>query len=370
MKRDILLSVVVACAASIVAADLPPANPFADARFYVSPKWRDQVESVAAAHPEKAARLRSLSSQPVALWIDSVEAVKNVPRWLDEARGQLAVLVLYDLPNRDCAANSSSGDLGADGEPRYRSEVVDPIAAQLRARSEQRVAIIVEPDSLANLATNANVGKCAESDALYRRSIAYAISTLALPNVSLYLDAGHAGWLGWDANRAKIAAIWKDVLDQAGGAHKIRGFATNVSGYGVLRGDDGHRLDPSNPAPDELTYIEKLSGDLAKVGITDKSFIVDTSRNGRPGVRKKAGDWCNIEGAGLGERPRAAPAPRVDAYFWIKVPGESDGTSDTNAQRFDKACASEDSARNAPEAGQFFPAYLVGLAERANPPLS
>jgi cellulose 1,4-beta-cellobiosidase len=370
MRREIVIATLLGAVAAF--AEPPPsANPFEGARFFVSPKWVSQVESAAAAHPDKAAMLRPLTQQPVALWIDTADDVRTeLPQWLDAARGQLAVLVLYDLPNRDCAANASAGELGAGDEARYRSEVIDPLAAQLRAHSSQRVAIVVEPDSLPNLATNANVKKCAESDALYRRSIAYAISTLALPNVSLYLDAGHAGWLGWDANRAKIAAIWKDVLDQAGGAHKIRGFATNVSGYGVLRGDDGRRLDPSNPAPDELTYIEKLSGDLAKVGITDKSFIVDTSRNGRPGVRKKAGDWCNIEGAGLGERPRAAPAPRVDAYFWIKVPGESDGTSDTNAQRFDKACASEDSARNAPEAGQFFPAYLVGLAERANPPLS
>ena len=183
--------------------------------------------------------------------------------------------------------------------------------------------------------------KCAESDAIYRGSIAYAISALSMPHVSLYLDAGHSGWLGWDAHRAKIAAIFKDVLDRAGGAQKIRGFATNVSGYGVLRGDDGRRLEPSNPCPDELTYVEKLSGDLAKVGITGKGFVIDTSRNGRAGIRSKSGHWCNIKGAGLGERPRASPAPNVDAYFWIKVPGESDGTSDPKAPGFDATCASE-----------------------------
>jgi cellulose 1,4-beta-cellobiosidase len=370
MKRDLLLAVFVACAASIVAADLPPANPFADARFYVSPKWREQVESVAVAHPDQAARIRPLSAQPVALWIDSVDAAKNaVPRWLDDARGQLAVLVLYDLPNRDCAANSSAGDLGADGEARYRAEVVDPLAAQLRARSGQRVAIIVEPDSLANLATNANVAKCAESDALYRRSIAYAISALALPNTALYLDAGHAGWLGWDANRVKIAGIFRDVLDRAGGPAKIRGFATNVSSYGVLRGT-GTSSEPGNASLDELSYVEKLAGDLAKVGITGKAFVIDTSRNGRAGVRTKPGDWCNVSGAGLGERPRAAPAPNVDAYFWIKVPGESDGTSDPNAERFDAACAAPSAARDAPQAGAFFPAYFLALVENADPPVN
>ena len=89
----------------------------------------------------------------------------------------------------------------------------------------------------------------------------------------------------------------------------------------------------------------------------------------RAGIRSKSGHWCNLEGAGLGERPRAAPAPKVDAYFWIKVPGESDGTSDPKAPRFDATCASPDSARDAPEAGTFFPAYFVKLVEHANPPV-
>jgi cellulose 1,4-beta-cellobiosidase len=366
MKRELLLALLVACATEARASD----NPFEGARFYVGADWRQQVESAASA-PEQAARVRAVASQPVALWISSSEQAKSaVPQWLDAARGQLAVLVLYDLPNRDCAAAASAGEFGAGDEARYRTEVVDPVAAQLRAHADQRVAIVIEPDSLANLVTNEKVAKCAESADLYRRSVAYAVSTLAMPNVSLYLDAGHAGWLGWDPHRAKFAEIVKDVLDRAGGAQKIRGFATNVSGYGVLRGDDGRRLEPSNPCPDELTYVEKLSADLAKAGITDKHFLIDTSRNGRAGIRSKSAHWCNLKGAGLGERPRAAPAPNVDAYFWIKVPGESDGTSDQSAPRFDPVCASEDAAPGAPEAGRFFPAYLIGLVERANPPVN
>jgi cellulose 1,4-beta-cellobiosidase len=91
---------------------------------------------------------------------------------------------------------------------------------------------ILEPDSLPNLATNLNVPKCAVSDQVYRRSIAYAMSKLTQPNVTIYLDAAHAGWLGWQGNTQKIAAIFKDVLAQAGGADKVRGFATNISNCG------------------------------------------------------------------------------------------------------------------------------------------
>lgn len=58
--------------------------------------------------------------------------------------------MLFDLPNRDCAAKASAGELTVQhhGEARYRSDFIDPIAAAFGARAGQRVAVLVEPDSL------------------------------------------------------------------------------------------------------------------------------------------------------------------------------------------------------------------------------
>jgi len=56
-------------------------------------------------------------------------------------------------------------------------------------------------------------------------------------------------------------------------------------------------------------------------------------------------------------------------FFWLKVPGESDGTSDTSSPRFDFHCRSQDSVVPAPEAGQWFADYFVSLCENAKPPL-
>jgi cellulose 1,4-beta-cellobiosidase len=159
------------------------------------------------------------------------------------------------------------------------------------------------------------------------------------------------------------------VLTMAGGVNRVRGFATNVSNYNPLHGEDGKKLEPSNPAPNETMYVQKLAETLTKAGIANKGFIIDTSRNGREGLRHKWGNWCNIKGAGLGERPKVAPAPLVDAYFWVKPPGDSDGTSDASAQRFDENCKSEDAAPDAPEAGQWFQPYFLELLKNANPPL-
>jgi cellulose 1,4-beta-cellobiosidase len=354
-------------------------NPFAGARFYVNPDYVKLVETAAASAGADAALVRKVAAYPTAIWLDSIAKAQTVTKFLDDAQRKqaeggapiLSVFVLYNLPNRDCSAKSSAGELDVErgGEARYKKEFIDAIASQFAAHPAQRIVAIVEPDSLPNVATNLNVPKCAASEQAYRHSIAYAASKLAMPHVSLYLDAAHAGWLGWETNRVNIARIFKEVLTEAGGLDKIRGFATNVSNYNVVHGDDGKKLEPSNPCPDEATYVEQLAQTLESAGIKGKGFIVDTSRNGRGGIRSKWGSWCNVKSAGLGERPRAAPSPLIDAYFWVKPPGESDGTSNESAPRFDAMCKGPDAAPDAPQAGEWYSAYFQELVRNANPPL-
>ncbi|MDP9037584.1 MAG: glycoside hydrolase family 6 protein, partial [Myxococcota bacterium] len=356
-------------------------NPFTGAQFYIDPAYVAKVESTIKAAPGEAALLKKVEAYPTAIWLDSIRMVGTVSKTLDDAAAQqkkagkpvVTVFVIYDLPERDCAAAASNGELtkANGGEKRYEKDYIDKIAAAFHAHPSQRIVAVVEPDSLANLATNMGVPKCAAADQVYRHSVAYAIKTLALPNVSLYLDAAHAGWLGWNGNRSKIATIYADVLAQAGGAGKIRGFATNVSNYDTLKGGDIARLEPSDPCPDELTYTERLAASLAEAGINGKGFVIDTSRNGRSGIKSKSGSWCNVKGAGLGERPQASPGRLIDAYWWIKPPGDSDGASDPSMPGFDENCSAKaaDAAPGAPHAGQWFGAYFIELAKNATPPL-
>ena len=283
----------------------------------------------------------------------------------------MTVIVVYDLPERDCAAESSAGELRAaeNGEARYRTEFIDPIAAEFKAHPDQPIAVVLEPDSLGNLATNLAIPKCQTARNIYKTGIVYALKAFRLPHVSVYLDAAHAGWLGWDDNRAKIARVFKQVLNEAGGPQMIAGFALNTSNYTHLTNRDGAVLEPTNPCPNELTYARVLGQTLAMYGFRNHGFIIDTSRNGKGGIRDKWGAWCNVKGAGLGERPRADPMPGIDAYWWVKPPGESDGSSDPNGARFDPMCADRNAAPNAPQAGQWFEAYFMDLVHNANPPL-
>jgi len=243
------------------------------------------------------------------------------------------------------------------------------IAAAFAAHPSQKIAVVLEPDSLPNLVTNSELPACAAAEQVYRRGIAYAISKLSMPNVFIYMDAAHAGWLGWPKNLPKAVALFKEVITNAGGPDRIRGFALNVSNYDPPKEPRAKKNSPDDPSQDELGYAQDLAAGLAKFGIADKGFIIDTSRNGRAGIRTADGNWCNVKGAGLGERPAVAPAPNVDAYFWVKTPGESDGTTDRKAARFDENCVSDDAMPGAPEAGELFAPYLIELAKNANPPL-
>ena len=366
-------------------------NPFVGAEMYVSQDYANEIDISIAAHPEDAALLEKVKQYPTAIWLDRIAAIDGVngrqslATHLDNAlalqgtnkKPYVTLIVVYDLPNRDCAAKASSGELliEQDGLNKYKTQYIDKIASIIKAHPNQRIVAVVEPDSLPNLATNMGVAKCAASASAYREGSAYAIKTLseASANVFLYLDSAQSGWLGWPDNQQKMTTIFKEVLDAAGGVDKIRGFASNVSNYTVLDASKPPQdiFDyQSNPCHDELTFVAQISAAYASAGITNNHFLIDTGRNGVGGIRHDWGYWCNNIGAGLGERPRAEPGPAgVDAYVWVKPPGESDGTSDSSAARYDEFCGKEDAAKPAPEAGQWFDSYFVALAKNASPPL-
>jgi cellulose 1,4-beta-cellobiosidase len=120
---------------------------------------------------------------------------------------------------------------------------------------------------------------------------------------------------------------------------------------------------------------------------TDLNTFVNESRIDR---RIHAGNWCNQSGAGLGERPRANPATGIDAYVWVKPPGESDGSSslipvgpnNPDGKGFDQMCdpnytgnarngfSRTGALANAPVSGAWFSAQFQELMANAFPSLS
>lgn len=83
------------------------------------------------------------------------------------------------------------------------------------------------------------------------------------------------------------------------------------------------------------------------------------STAGRNGVQPTAqnawGDWCNVIGTGFGVRPTTSTGDSLeDAFVWVKPGGESDGSSNSSAPRYDYHCGLSDALQPAPQAGTWF----------------
>jgi cellulose 1,4-beta-cellobiosidase len=280
-----------------------------------------------------------------------------------------AQFVVYDLPDRDCAAAASNGEFSiANGGVANYKKYIDSIRAQLLAYSDVRTLLVIEPDSLANLVTNLNVAKCSGAQQAYLECTDYALRQLNLPNVAMYLDAGHAGWLGWQANLQPAAQLYASVYKNAGSPKAVRGLATNVANYNAWSLSSAPSYTQGNANYDESHYVAALSPLLASAGFS-AHFITDTGRSGKQPTGQQAwGDWCNVVGTGFGTRPTASTgSDLLDAFVWVKPGGESDGTSNTQAARYDYHCGLSDALQPAPEAGSWFQAYFVQLLTNANP---
>jgi cellulose 1,4-beta-cellobiosidase len=94
--------------------------------------------------------------------------------------------------------------------------------------------------------------------------------------------------------------------------------------------------------------------------------VLDTSRNGVYGLRWNWDEWCNVDGAGLGVRPSAETKDEaLDAFVWVKRPGESDGIGDGSVD----GCAAKSAVRPAPARDAWFQGFFEMLVRNAHPTL-
>jgi len=326
------------------------------------------------ANPSLKAGATKIESIPTFMWLDTVAKVPTLGTYLAAAAktpNSLFQIVVYDLPNRDCHAKASNGEftIANNGVANYEN-YIDQIVAQIKKYPSVRVVAVIEPDSLANLVTNLSDPNCQAAQQAYLQCVAYATKQLSTVNVVQYLDAGHAGWLGWPANLQPAAQLFSQVYQSAGTPNTIRGLATNVANYNALSAATPDPCTQGNPNYDEIHYINALAPMLTSSGFP-AHFIVDQSRSGQQNLRQQWGDWCNINMAGFGTRPTTnTGSPYIDSIVWVKPGGECDGTSNTSAPRYDSTCSLPDAMQPAPQAGTWFQAYFENLVKYSNPSLN
>ena len=336
--------------------------------------YRAEVEAAVEAMADESLKAAAAKVADVGsfLWIDTIANIAKIePALEDVPCDHVLGLVIYDLPGRDCAAKASNGELKVGELSKYKTQYIDPIVKILKAHPNTAFALVIEPDSLPNLVTNIDKTACANSAAGYRDGVAYALKSLNLPNVVMYIDAGHGGWLGWDANLTPGAKELAKAYTSAGKPSQFRGFATNVAGWNswdLSPGEFSQASDAKyNSCQNEKTYVTKFGAALKTAGMPNHA-IIDTGRNAVQGLREEWGNWCNVNGAGFGKRPTSNTGLELaDAFVWVKPGGESDGTSDSSATRYDSFCGKPDAFQPSPEAGQWNQEYFEMLLQNASP---
>jgi endoglucanase len=406
-------------------------------RFFVpapSSGAEPQVETLLSQGQVKNAMLISaMEAVPRAVWLTSgtpAEVSSTVLTTLREAHMQRAVsvMVLYNIPGRDCGSYSAGG---AENTADYEAWI-DAIATAIGG---QQAVIVLEPDALADLPSdcgyNPTLVDIPQATADRFTQINYAVTKLESgPHTLVYLDAGNSHW--------QAVPIMATRLVQAG-IQNAQGFFTNVSNYNlnnyetkydtwvsecIAFGQDPEQggwklgnysycasqyyspfgaVDPNNIAT--WGYTDEWYQQNMGTAVPTTHFLVDTSRNGQgpldasiyaaapynqpaPVVTTLTnGSWCNPPARGLGTHPTAnTGVSLLDAYLWVKTPGQSDGTCDAaggarawNYTDYTQAGWPADAAGQAvfdplwglddPIAGAWFPQQALDLAQKANPAL-
>jgi endoglucanase len=423
------LAAVTAATGTASAASADHANPSPATRFFIPPPNSGALTQIGqllkAGDFKDAALLTEMITTPQAVWFTGgtpAQVQQQVRTTIAQAAFERAVpvIVAYDIPGRDCAQFSAGGALS---QADYQAWI-DALSAGI---GHARAVVLVEPDGLGNLPSDchlpASVYPFTDTDRF--AEINYAVGSLAKnPNASVYLDGTHSAW-------QSVGTMTQRLLE--GGVQQARGFYLDVSNYQPTPelADYGTWIsdciamvtDPANwafglPADCASQYFPATQSDFSTWGLTTQwyaanmgtavastHFVVDTSRNGQgpnsmqsfaaapfnqPSAvisKLASGNWCNPPGSGLGLRPTSATGvPLLDAYLWVKIPGESDGQCDAagGVRAWDYTAYTLPSwptdpaaqqvfdplwGMNDPAAGAWFPQQALQLAQDAQPSL-
>ncbi|MFC9508948.1 glycoside hydrolase family 6 protein [Streptomyces sp. NPDC057002] len=247
--------------------------------------------------PRQAVIASRIADRPAAVWFADYSPGTLTARVAavtsgGAAQGRVPVVVPYAIPGRDCGGHSQGGAPDLDAYDAW----IDRFAAGL---GSGEVIVVLEPDSVAQTEC-LSAGDRADRFASLAR--AGRVLKAANPRARVYFDAGHSGW-----NAPGKQAAW---LRQAGAAspESSDGIFSNVSNF--------------HTTADEVAYDRRVLDALG--GPASLGAVIDTSRNGNGAPAD--GEWCDPSGRKLGRTPTLGTGEaRIDAYLWVKLPGESDG---------------------------------------------
>jgi endoglucanase len=299
MGRRSVLAVLAGAAVTVAAGAVvllaPASAQAAESVFYVDPQT--QAARWVAQNPSDSRMpvIRDrVANVPQGRWFtarntSTVAAEVDAFTSAAATAGKIPILVVYNIPNRDCSGASAGG---MPDHPSYRAWV-DQVANGLAGRPAY---IVLEPDVLAIMTNCMNASQQAE----VRASMAYAGKRLkqGSSQARVYFDIGHSAWLS--ASEAANRLVAADIANSADG------ISTNVSNYRTTSA--------------EISYAKNI---INATGISRLQAVVDTSRNGNGPL---GSEWCDPTGRAIGTPSTTETNDaKIDAFLWVKLPGEADG---------------------------------------------
>ncbi len=390
--------------------------------LYIPKPNHGAIEQIADLHAagqaEDAALIRTMIETPQATWftLGTPKTVRqDVHRVMARAQNQgTPVLVAYNIPYRDCAQFSAGGAT----TPEEYLAWIDGFAAGI---GDREAIVILEPDGLGIIpwydpfesrdddwADNPNYEWCqpADADVATVASERFAMLNYAVDKLKenagtkVYLDGTHSNWLG--AGDAADRLLKAGVLRADGfflnvsnyeGQERLEKYGTWISKCIWFADPDSGSWGGGHAEMCASQHYPATADDFSTWVLADewyasnvenqswvpypgdeglKPFVIDTSRNGQGAWAADPADpddqeWCNPPDRGLGLRPTLdTGVPLVDAYLWVKIPGESDG----ECNRWEP-WGSPDPVRDMmdPAAGEWFPEMALELVHNATPAL-
>jgi cellulose 1,4-beta-cellobiosidase len=139
------------------AAPAASGNPFAGKNFYANPYYSSEVHTLAM--PSLPASLKPAATAVAKVgsfvWMDTRAKVPTMETYLADIKTKnaaganlMGTFVVYNLPDRDCAALASNGELkiDEDGANKYKVEYIDKIAAIIKKYPDIKINLAIEPD--------------------------------------------------------------------------------------------------------------------------------------------------------------------------------------------------------------------------------
>ena len=297
-------------------------NPLAGRRWGVYKGRGDQAwEPYVNSTGENRELLAKIALRPKAKWfgnwIPTRDIGKKVRDYIaNSTGGDPEVLVQMTVFRMKPWEHDACKSLPTEAQTQSYKEWTDAFAAAI---GDAHVALILQPDG--PFALCAPGGSLAPSKLIRYSTEKFA----ALPNTSVYIDAGAADWLRDDPVRAAKILV-------PAGVESVRGFALNSTHY-VSTGR-------------EIRFGTRVVEELARRGIPGKHFVINTSSNGKPFAgytyegpnfdnawvcESKSDTRCVTLGIpptldvtnpkwGLGQPNLERAAKHVDAYLWFGRP--------------------------------------------------